>query len=77
MARRHLKLTLTITLDEDLCRTAEDAITRLDGDGDSPYTDSLNILRTAVQHHASIILGPFDPHLDNPIIDYNGIDYAL
>ena len=74
MARRKLTLTLTITLDEDAVRADDQPASY---DGDSRYSDSLNELRAAVQHHAAIILAPYDPHLDIPEILYGGIDYTV
>ena len=72
MARRNLTLTLTITLDEDAVRACDDFPTP---DGDTPYTDSLNELRTTIQHHTGLILAPYDPHLGTPEIHYRGLDY--
>lgn len=65
MARRHFTLTLTITLDEDICRDNEDAV-----------TDDLDYLRTTASHEAGRILHKYDPHLDNPTITYTGITYG-
>jgi hypothetical protein len=72
MARRHLTLTLDITLDEDLCRDAE---TKVVGDGTNVLDDDLNYLRTTVAHETGRLLRGYDVQHDNPRIDNCGITY--
>jgi hypothetical protein len=67
MARRHLTITLPLTLDDDACR-ADDTPTA--PDGDSRYSESIDLLRTAIQHHTAIILAPYDPEFGPPDIEY-------
>lgn len=50
MARRHLTMTLTISLDADLCETATSA-----------YQHALDALRTTAVHDSGALLAPFDP----------------
>ena len=61
MGRRHLQLTVDITLDEEAVQR-DDIPLHIDG-GDTRYSESLNLLRTAAMHHAAIILAPYDPQL--------------
>ena len=70
MAKRHLLLELPITLDEDLCREAEDMTV-----GGSTYDDVIDLFRTAVQHDAATILAPFNPDLGDPTVAYRGVEY--
>jgi hypothetical protein len=74
MARRHLTLTLTITLDEDLCRQHDQPS---GPDGDSPYHDTIHTLRTTLQHHTAVILAPYNPELGNPTVNQTGITYTI
>lgn len=72
MTRRHLTLTLTITLDEDLCRQDEDLPFP---DGSTTIGELLNELRTIVSDETGRVLHAYDPHLDNPTIEHTGITY--
>jgi hypothetical protein len=70
MARRKLTFTLNFTLDEDLVR-ADEHPTPV---GDSLYRETIDLLRTALHHQAALILSPYDGQLDNPEVEYRGID---
>jgi hypothetical protein len=72
MARRHLTFTLAFTLDEDVVRDHD--IPQFP-DGDSRYSETIDLLRTALHHQAALILAPYDAWLDNPEVECHGIDY--
>lgn len=73
MARRLLTLTLTLTLDEDLVRDADDVKWP---DGSTEYTATLDGLRTSVHHEALDHLASLDPVITNgPEFEYRGVDY--
>jgi hypothetical protein len=72
MARRHLTFTLAFTLDEDECRRLDEPMQPW---GDSRYSETIDLLRTALHHQAALILAPFDADLLPPTVDYHGIDY--
>lgn len=69
MARRHLTLTLNITLDEDLCRESEDPQALFN------LTEDLDYLRTTISAEAGRILHHWDPHLSDPELHRTGITY--
>lgn len=72
MSRRHLTLTLAFTLDEDTVRNHDQPYTP---NGDTRYSETLDLLRTAIHHQAALILSPFDANVFPPEIEYRGIDY--
>jgi hypothetical protein len=73
MARRHLTITMTVTIDEDLAR---DAQTPLAPDGHSHYDDVIDELRTTVHHETGRILAALDPDLEAASVAYTGIDFG-
>jgi len=72
MARRQLTLTLTLTLDEDAVRAADDVKWP---DGSTEYSALLDEVRTTVHHHVALALTGLDPQLDPPEFEYRGVDY--
>ena len=72
MARRHIRLTLDITLDEDLCRDADQPYTP---DGDTHYNAILDTLRTTVHHNTAVLLANYDPALGPVTVADTGITY--
>lgn len=66
MARRHLTLTLTLTLDEDIVRD-EDPVR---------YDHLLDTLRTATGHIAIVTLDDYDPIVEPPEVTFHGVTYT-
>jgi len=69
MNRRFLTLTVTISLDDDLCNAAD---TPAPAAGFSAYQDAIDAVRTTVAHDVAAQLAPLDPGIDITVT-YDGV----